>query len=54
MATDETLSQQITNGRPCSICGKYEVGSETAWLCYHCGFNGPLPQDQEAVQEAAK
>lgn len=41
----------IADGRPCSICGQYEVGAENAWLCYRCGFNGPQVTDAATAPE---
>ena len=43
----------IADGRPCSICGQYQVGAENAWLCYRCGFDGPLAPDKAATLEPA-
>lgn len=37
--------------RPCSQCGQYVVGPENLWLCYRCGFDGPLLEDQAEQKE---
>lgn len=51
MATEDRPPQQITGGRPCSICGQYQVGAENAWLCCRCGFDGPHASDLEPEPE---
>jgi hypothetical protein len=53
VATEDLPPQQITGGRPCSICGQYLVGAENAWLCCRCGFDGPHALDLTDETEAA-
>ena len=53
MATEDLPLQQITEGRPCTMCGQYLVGAENAWLCFRCGFDGPHAEDLTDEMEAA-
>lgn len=41
-------SGERAGSRPCSQCQQYMVGPDQAWLCYRCGFDGPLPIDAVA------
>lgn len=51
MATETLPPPPIDGGRLCSQCGFYQVGPENHWLCYRCGFDGPLAQDLAAPPE---